>query len=156
PAHAFDREREVQLASIQAQKDHLLKSATNAMRRAIFGDAGYGLDPLGTIESVEKLGADALKSTHQKLVTPDNGVLAIYGDVNPSEVHAAVEKIFANWNSRRSSAGLPGTSHLAPHASLRRVEETRDKKQAVLVVGFPGTTLRAPDRYALELLQEAC
>ena len=34
--------------------------------------------------------------------------------------------------------------------------ETRDKKQAVLVVGFPGTTLHDPDRYPLELLQEAC
>ena len=32
----------------------------------------------------------------------------------------------------------------------------RDKKQAVLLIGFPGTTVRSPDRYALELLQEAC
>src|SRR6185295_19362347 len=38
----------------------------------------------------------------------------------------------------------------------KRVEETRDKKQAVLVFGFPGTTLLADDRYALELIQEAC
>ena len=40
--------------------------------------------------------------------------------------------------------------------SIRRVTETRDKKQAVLVVGFRGTTMRDADRYALELLQEAC
>ena len=38
----------------------------------------------------------------------------------------------------------------------RRVAETRDKKQAVIVVGFRGTTLRDADRYALELVQEAC
>jgi zinc protease len=36
------------------------------------------------------------------------------------------------------------------------VSESRDKKQAVLVVGFPGTSIYAEDRYALELLQEAC
>ena len=36
------------------------------------------------------------------------------------------------------------------------MEETRDKKQAVVVVGFRGTTLHSEDRYALELLQEAC
>jgi zinc protease len=36
------------------------------------------------------------------------------------------------------------------------VVETRDKKQAVLVVGFPGATLSAEDRFALELVQEAC
>ena len=34
--------------------------------------------------------------------------------------------------------------------------ETRDKKQAVLVIGFPGTTMFNDDRYALELLQECC
>src|SRR4029079_9140761 len=35
------------------------------------------------------------------------------------------------------------------------VVEQRDKKQAVLVVGFPGVTLHSPDRYGLELIQEA-
>ena len=39
---------------------------------------------------------------------------------------------------------------------MQRVEETRDKKQAVIVVGFPGTTLRDEDRYALDLIQESC
>ena len=37
-----------------------------------------------------------------------------------------------------------------------RITETRDKKQAVLVIGFRGTTVRDADRYPLELLQEAC
>ena len=40
--------------------------------------------------------------------------------------------------------------------SVKRVTETRDKKQAVLVIGFPGTTVRDADRYPLELLQETC
>jgi len=34
--------------------------------------------------------------------------------------------------------------------------ETRDKKQAVMLVGFPGLTIKDPDRYPLELLQEGC
>ena len=34
--------------------------------------------------------------------------------------------------------------------------ETRDKKQAVLVIGFPGATMFSEERYALELLQECC
>jgi zinc protease len=40
--------------------------------------------------------------------------------------------------------------------SVRRVTEARDKKQAVLLIGYRGTTVNNPDRYALELLQEAC
>jgi zinc protease len=39
---------------------------------------------------------------------------------------------------------------------IKRVVETRDKKQAVIVVGFRGLTVQDPDRYALELLQEGC
>ena len=37
-----------------------------------------------------------------------------------------------------------------------RAVETRDKKQAVLVMGFHGSTLRDEDRYELELIQESC
>ena len=40
--------------------------------------------------------------------------------------------------------------------SPRRVSEIVDKKQAVLVIGFPGTRLQDPDRYPLELIHEAC
>jgi len=45
-----------------------------------------------------------------------------------------------------------------PAASLAEVchvSEEREKKQAVIVVGFPGVSLHDPDRYALDLLQEA-
>jgi zinc protease len=38
----------------------------------------------------------------------------------------------------------------------KRVEEFRDKKQAVLVIGFVGTTMDSEDRYALDVLQECC
>ena len=34
--------------------------------------------------------------------------------------------------------------------------EIRDKKQGVMLIGYPGTTVHSADRYALELLQEAC
>src|SRR4029079_10726578 len=48
----------------------------------------------------------------------------------------------------------PGKMPARPRRT--RVSETRDKKQAVLVVGYPGVSMKDPDRYALELIQEAC
>jgi zinc protease len=149
----FEREREVQLANIQARKDDLLKSASVAMRRTLFGNTGYGLDTLGTEESVTAMKASDLKAHHQKFAAPNNCVLAIYGDVKAPEVKAAVEKAFAGW--KKSADIKPLTSPLPPLTS-KRVEEHRDKKQAVMIVGFPGTTLHSPDRYALEMIQEAC
>jgi zinc protease len=153
PAPALERERQIQLAGIRAQKDHLLQSAALAMRRALFGEHGYGLDAQGSETSVQSIQAADLKTFHQKLAVPNNCVLAIYGDVKTAEVRTAVEKAFGTWKP----AVLPALDfRLQTLDSLKRVTETRDKKQAVLVVGFRGTTIRDADRYPLELLQEAC
>jgi zinc protease len=69
-----------------------------------------------------------------------------------------VEKVFGKWNG----ATLVGVQALACQGGntlkreLQRVTETRDKKQAVIVIGFSATTMHDDDRYPLDLLQEAC
>jgi zinc protease len=154
PAEAFERERGVQLAGIRAQKDQLLQSAAKSMRRALFQGRGYGLDAMGDEESVQKLTADALKQFHDRFARPNNCVLAIFGDIQPQEVKSAVEKAFGGWK-QVDAAQLKLTAVPVLSAPLR-LTETRDKKQAVLVMGFRGTTLKDAGRYPLELLQESC
>jgi zinc protease len=156
PEAELDREREVQLAGIRSQRDNLLKSASLAMRRALFGAASYGLDTLGGEESVARLGKGDLQAFHRRLVTPQNCVLAIYGDVKAPAVRAAVTKALVRWKPPAGRATPAAAPSVPPPRGPARVEETRDKKQAVVVVGFPGTTLCSPDRFALELIQEAC
>jgi zinc protease len=153
PAPALERERQVQLAGIRAQKDHLLQSAALAMRQALFGERGYGLDAQGSEVSVQSIQAADLKAFHQRLAVPNNCVLAIYGDVKTPEVRTAVENAFGSW---KPAATPTLDSRLQTLDSIKRVTETREKKQAVLVVGFRGTTVRDAERYPLELLQEAC
>jgi zinc protease len=153
PAEELEREKEVQAAGIRSRKDDLLKSASLAMRRALFGPAGYGLDTLGTEATVEQVSVAGLKAFHQRLAVPNNCVLAIYGDITTADTKAAVEKIFGTWPA--------GEGVLRPESGIQRTTthratETRDKKQAVLVIGFPGTTITDDDRYALDLVQECC
>ncbi|MBX3746128.1 MAG: insulinase family protein [Verrucomicrobiae bacterium] len=154
PPDELEREREFQLAGIRAQKDQLLQLAGRAMRSALFGPAGYGLDATGTENSVERLSVESIRAFHRRLAVPNNCVLALYGDLNPSEVRAAVERTFRDWTA--APTGLDPLPNPPPPSQPRRVEEVRDKKQAVVVMGFRGTTLRHPDRHALELVQEAC
>jgi zinc protease len=156
PASALERERQIQLADIRAQKDHLLQSASQAMRRALFGECGYGLDALGTEVSVEMIQVADARAFHDKFARPNNCVLAIYGDIATDAVRSTVEKAFGAW---KANPGLPLSipySALRTSDSIQRVTETRDKKQAVLVIGYRGTTIHDADRYALEMLQETC
>jgi zinc protease len=153
PPEELEREKEIQAAGIRSRKDDLLKSASLAMRRALFNGAGYGLDLLGTEDSVGKASVADVKSFHQRLAVPNNCVLAVYGDVKTAEVRAAVEKAFGNWSK---GEGVHNVAPKPQRPSTNRVTETRDKKQAVLVIGFPGTTMDGDDRYALDLVQECC
>jgi zinc protease len=154
PAEAFERERQLQLASIRAQKDELLSSAFRLMRRTLFGDVSYGLHTNGTEASVQRLVIADLQALHQRLVVPHNCVLAVFGDVQAEAVRAAVENRMGAW-----PPGPPVLPTLPPGPQLkgpRHATETHDKKQAVLAIGFSGVTLKNEERYALELIQEAC
>ena len=153
PADELEREREVQIAGIQAKRDDMLKSCSLAMRRALFGATSFGLDPSGSEASVAKISVADLKEFHKKLTVPNNCVLAIFGDVKAADVKLAVDKAFSGWNRFEFK---PATSNQQPATSTQRVTETRDKKQAVVVIGFPATTMFSEERYALELLQECC
>jgi zinc protease len=154
PAGALERERQIQLANIRAQKDELLSSASRLMRRGLFGETNYGLHSSGTEESVQKIQVVDLKRFHAALTVPNNCVLAIFGDVKASEVKAAVAKKFGAW--KKGSPALASLSAVVPLKKPKHVLDTRDKKQAVMVIGFPGASLHDPDRFALELIQEAC
>ncbi|HTR43138.1 MAG TPA: pitrilysin family protein [Pseudomonadales bacterium] len=153
PANELEREREIHLANIAARKDDMLKSAGVAMRKALFGPGTYGLDPLGSEETIQKISAADLREFHQKLAVAGNCVLSIFGDVNVPEVKSAVEKLLGTW--KRGNIVKP-QAPATQAAATNRVTETKDKKQAVLVIGFNGTTIYNEDRYALELIHESC
>src|SRR6266446_4845721 len=153
PAPELEREREVQCAAIRAQKDQLLPSAFKTARRALFGEIGYGLDTLGTEDSVQKIQVADLKAFHKQYAVPGNCVLAIYGDVEANATRVAVEQALSGWQGGVAHLALDQSSTLD---SLKRITEAHDKKQAVMVIGFRGTTMLDKDRYALELLQESC
>jgi zinc protease len=153
PANELEREREIHLANIAARKDDMLKTAGVAMRKALFGPASYGLDPLGSEETIQKISAADLREFHQKLAVAGNCVLAVFGDVKAADVKTAVEKLLGTWK-RGGAIKPPAPIVTAP--ATNRVSEAKDKKQAVLVIGFNGTTIYNEDRYPLELIHESC
>ncbi|MSR66422.1 MAG: insulinase family protein [Pedosphaera sp.] len=153
PQQAFDRQRDVQVAALRDQRDHLLHSASIAMRRAMFGERGYGLNPLGREEVVSRLQTSDLGVLYRQLVVPNNCVFAVFGNINSAETRLAVEHAFGSWES---GVGLPEHPHAVPAHGQIRAEETRDKEQAVVVMGFPGCTVSSRDRFLLEVLAEAC
>jgi zinc protease len=153
PEAALERQRVVQHAALKAQLDKLLQGTFRLMRENLFGGQGYGLDTLGTEASLDKLGAGDLAAFHQKFAVPNNAVLAIFGDVKTNDIRAEVEKAFGLWPAGNE---FRAPKHIPPGEGMRRVEQVRDKEQAVAVLGYRGCSFFDEDRYALELIGEAC
>ena len=153
PAVALERQRDVQLAALKSQQDKLLHATFRFMRAKMFGTEGYGLDSLGTEEILPTLKAADLASHHRRLAVPNNGVISIFGDVKTSDIRAEVEKALGLW-PLGNEFKAPKTTE--PDPGMQRVAVERDKEQAVAVAGYRGCTFYDDDRYALELLSEAC
>jgi len=153
PLEALERQRSVQLAAIKAQNDKLLQKTFRLMRENLFGAHGYGLDSLGTEESVAEISVEDLRAYYGELAVPNNTVISIFGDIKESEIRAELECAFGLWKA----GGEVKVPNLMPGTNgNKRVAVQADKEQAVAVLAYRGTTFFDADRYALELLSEAC
>src|SRR5207237_1885797 len=58
-------------------------------------------------------------------------------------------------NMKAGALTLTDAKASMPLAKTTIVESRKDKAQGVIMVGFRGTSMSSPDRYALELIDEA-
>ncbi len=153
PAKAVEREKEIQLAKIKDEDEKPTSVARNLVKRALFPGHPLGLRPEGTPESVSRLNSKDLLAFRDRYVVAQNGVIAVFGDVKATEVRDLFEQKLGALPSGELALRNPPPS---PQLTKTKIVETeREKAQAVLIAGFRGADLFNPDRYALELIDEA-
>lgn len=149
PCDAIGREKASQLASLEEALQDPLHNGFRALRQAVFSGRGYGLDSLGTPESLKALDRDALSTHHARHFNTANVTLAIAGDFDPVK---ALDLMVAKFAAM--PAGTPWTAPSSQLASGGHHSCHLPKKQAVLTIGFAGTTINGADRHALAMIQE--
>ena len=148
PGDAIGREKASQLASLEEASQDPLHTAFRELRHAVFSGAGYGLDALGSPGSLPALDRLELSAHHSRHFNAANITLAIAGDFDPTSVLNLLTAKFSHlpkgeqWTAPASE--LAGAFDLIHHLP---------KKQAVLTIGYPGTTVSGADRHALAMIQ---
>src|SRR5262249_16065033 len=125
----------------------------NILRAALFGPHPYALRVKGTADSVTRLSQKDLLAFRDRYLVAKNGVLSVFGSVRAAEVKEMFEQMLAAMPS-----GELALSHVVPPATVsatKAIEETKEITQGVLMVGYRGADVLSPDRYALELIDEA-
>ncbi len=154
PDPALERERQVQLAAIREESDHVTVIARRLLRERLFPGHPYASPTLGRATAVARFSRDDVLAFGRRHLCARNCVLAIFGDIDPERTRRLVEERLADLpEGERMLSDPPMPAPLTTHAL---VEEVADKEQAVLMIGVPGASVRCADRPALDLIAEAC
>ncbi|MCJ7783489.1 MAG: insulinase family protein, partial [Desulfobacterales bacterium] len=152
PEEVEKRRRPI-LASIQQQEDDLGRLVFKLFRKTLFKKHPYRMDTSGTLDSIQRMTPGDLKEYYQRLLTPENMVLTVVGDVDEKKVVLAVQKGFGDL--KKGFFSPPPVPQEPPLEKMRRTEISKAKEQAHFVLGFLGTSFHHKDRYALEILDAA-
>lgn len=149
PAGELTREKRELVADQVAQGDNPTQVAFRLFSEALYGSHPYARDILGAEESIDRLDRASLAAFYRDAYPISTLTLAIVGDVDVDDVIARVTKRFGVVKATKVSAPAVAPPRFD---SAREVYRFLDRAQAHLVVGFPGATIDARDRFALEVL----
>jgi zinc protease len=150
PANELENVRAKIIADIKAREDELFYLARNLFMRTIFEKSPYRFPVLGDEKSVAALTREALIRQHREFYVPGNMVLSIFGDVNTDNVSERVDQVWGGFESR----GLP-VLDIAQEKAVTEIKSAKlatDKKQCILLLGYPGIDILHQDRYAFQVM----
>jgi len=153
PADELAREQHGLYADQAAQTDNPTQIAFRVFSEALYATHPYHRDALGTESSIATLDRTKLASFYRSRYPISALTLAIVGDVDVEDTLARVTKRFGA--VRKQAATVPSVAPVAlggRSAEEREVYRYLDRAQAHLVIGYPGATIDAKDRFALEVL----
>jgi zinc protease len=151
PEKELDRIKNEALGGIISREEDSMTKADEILRQSIFGNHPYGLPEGGTRESVRRIDQSIIRKTFPKFLASNNLVITAFGDINAEKVSAEANRLFANLGPAEIVFPKPTATETV--AGLTKKETTK-KKEAALLVGFPGISVSAEERPQLDLLAD--
>ena len=149
PEKELDRLKDEALGGIISREENSMARANEILRQSVFGSHPYGLPEGGTRESVQRIDQTIIRKTFRKFLGSNNLVITAFGDINEEKVSAEANRLFANLGP--AEIILPEPASTKTLTALTKKEMTK-KKEAALLMGFPGICVAAEERPQLSLL----
>lgn len=154
PPDGLELVKKHQLAAIREEKEDPLTVALRRARAEIFAGKPFARTAHGTETSVLSLDLPACRRALARTLNRENGVVTVFGDVDPKAIRDQVAAAFHALPHGKTAYDPRKTQ--PSRAKPGRWEQTLDKEQAVLVIGYRTVDLHHPATPALQLIDEAC
>lgn len=147
----IDHERNTQISALKEQDEEPVSLALRTLKESLYSNNGYGINRLGSEESLTHLTRLSLHAHHAYHYNAANTSVAIFGDIDKNNIIDLAEK--------HLSAIPKGNKFNYPKQKITQGTETNltlDKQQAILTVGYQGTAVGDQHQHALDLIHAWC
>jgi zinc protease len=145
----IDRQRQQSLSAMRVRYEDPDYVADTVFDRLVYGFHPYGTPGGGTPESIRSITRTDLDAFHRQYFLPNNGILAIVGDVAASEAFETASKVFGSWT--RGEAPMPTLADPPPPTRRVIVVNKPDAVQTEIRVGHVGVPRKHPDYMPLNM-----
>jgi len=149
PEDELDVQRKAQLEDIRHKDDAPARSCFRAALAGLYGDHPYGLDTLGTLDSVADVDRATIQALGRGRLSPGGLIWAAAGDVDAERLARTLSE---RAPSDRQAIAMPERQPVQQLNQVVQLRPAADKAQAHVVIAFRGVTLDHPDRFALGIL----
>jgi zinc protease len=150
-AHTLEIERDAQLAALRQEKDDVVTFARKLLRTKFFGSHPFSVGSQGNEAGVSSTQPADLAALWKRLLVGEGTVLSVAGSFNPDKLLPKLEAFLAKVPKGRAVGAGPLFEGSAEPGEF---VEIQPREQAVVLLGYPGAVVDAPDFYAGEVLDE--
>lgn len=150
PESELQKEKLLTKAKILERDEDVYSHTLLVLRQLLFKDHPYGLDLLGTNESIDSLTRKDIINFHKNYVSADNMVISIAGDFEERAISEILEKKFSL--IKQKGVRLPKKTP-PPLSRLLFKSQNLPKKEAVVMIGFQAPSITDNNRFSFEILE---
>jgi zinc protease len=136
--------------NIKSSEDNQTQASDKLLWKTAYGDQGYGLPTLGTVESISNISVDDIKSHYNKYVGGKNIIFSIASDLPPDRISELVSEKLGNIKAEAETPPPP-TLTLQPE---KEGFISYDRNQSFIFMGYFMDHLRAKEVPYVVLLNE--
>jgi predicted Zn-dependent peptidase len=143
----IEKERNVVIEEINMNYDIPQQRVDNLISELMWAGQPLGRDVAGNKDTVYSLTGEQLKGYYTSHYSPNNIVASIAGNIDQNTIDAVCNAL-SDWPAGDTVQRIDSTSG---QQSPRLQAEVRDIEQVHICLGFYGTTITDPDRFAIDL-----
>lgn len=151
PQEEFERERARSIDTLKVAMQDPGGLSGFVTRVAMYGDAPYGSQQDGTLQSLEAINRNDLLEYRQRYIHPDRMQIVISGGIAPDMAIATAEAMFGDWSTDLRPFPIPQEAAGDAPPVRTIVIDLPDAGQASVIAAVRAPSRTSADFYPLEL-----